>query len=386
MADLSNQFRAALHGYNREDVVDYIDRLTQEHEETVLRLQKTNAKLREELTDATEALAAAKNNSESEKSLSDAQRLISDLRNLNEEHEKRIQSLEEELTQAREQRKTEAAAVNTDHEEELERLQRENDKLHGELSETCEALAAARRDAETEQNEAQSLIADLHVRNEDLEAQNRNLTAELEQAQADREMERSSMTQSHAEDLERLQTANEALRNELDAVNAALNAARESTEAEHELYEAHGVIEELRNRNEMLATRIHNMDEELRQVRAEREAEAASTAAEREHALAEQNRNYAELELAAYRRAEQTERLARERAEEVYRQVHSVFGQSNDQLKDCHADLERLAQVMTANVNEMLNVLTALNAAYHKTEDSFAEIGARDRLLLEENG
>ena len=96
-------------------------------------------------------------------------------------------------------------------------------------------------------------------------------------------------------------------------------------------------------------------------------------------------KRYEELELAAYRRAEQTERLARERADGVYRQVHDLFGNSNDKLKDCHADLERLAQVMTANVNEMLTVLTTLNAAYQETEESFAEIGAHDRQLLEED-
>ena len=39
MAEPTTQFRAALHGYNREDVVDYIDRMTQEHEDTVQRLQ-----------------------------------------------------------------------------------------------------------------------------------------------------------------------------------------------------------------------------------------------------------------------------------------------------------------------------------------------------------
>ncbi len=38
----STQFRAALHGYNREDVVNYIDRMSREHEDLVRGLGERN--------------------------------------------------------------------------------------------------------------------------------------------------------------------------------------------------------------------------------------------------------------------------------------------------------------------------------------------------------
>ena len=42
MPDQVTQFRAALHGYNREDVVAFIDRMTREHEDAMRLLQEKN--------------------------------------------------------------------------------------------------------------------------------------------------------------------------------------------------------------------------------------------------------------------------------------------------------------------------------------------------------
>ena len=96
------------------------------------------------------------------------------------------------------------------------------------------------------------------------------------------------------------------------------------------------------------------------------------------------SKDYTELELAAYRRAELTERLARERSGDVYRQVQSVFEQANARLDTGRADLENLSRTLTADVNEMLTLLTNLNSAYRQAEESFAEIDARNRRLAEE--
>ena len=96
------------------------------------------------------------------------------------------------------------------------------------------------------------------------------------------------------------------------------------------------------------------------------------------------SKDYSELELAAYRRAELTERLARERSGDIYRQVQSVFAQANERLDTGRADLENLSRTLTANVNEMLTLLTNLNSAYRQTETSFAEIGARNHQVMEE--
>lgn len=225
-----NQFRAALHGYNREDVVSFIDNLTREHEEAMRRLQEKNEQLRAELSEANEALAAAGDNEETEKALSDAQTLVADLRNRNDALEARVAELEERLEEAKAERETETMPM----------------KLPQELDEPMAPVE------------------------------------------------------------------------EVLPVNVA------------------------------------------------------------------PAKDYTELELAAYRRAELAERLARERSDDIYRQIQSVFEQANAKLAAGRADLENLSRTLTSDVNEMLTLLTSLNGAYRQAETSFAEIDAKNRRIAEE--
>ena len=445
MAEITTQFRAALHGYNREDVVDFIDRMTHAHEDALDRLQKANAKLKEELAEANEALAAAKNNQGSEKALSDAQNMVDNLRRLNEDLQDRNQSLEEKLTQLRAEREAEALPATLAHEEEVDRLKKENLMLRTELADVNDALNTLKsnKDAETAFSEARAAIADLRTKNEQQNKRIRSLEEELQQACAERDEAISSKLDSGDAEIERLKKSNEELRQELAATNEAfiaandsltaanealakaneaLAAAKNQPNAEEAVSEARAAIAELTESKEALESRIRSLEEEretnaellaqaqeqLRseretnaelleqtqeQLRSEREANAQLLAQVQEQAAAQKTdvetgepaKDYAELELAAYRRAEKTERLARDRAGEVYRQIQSVFGQANETMGSCHEDLAQLCQVLTSNVNELQAVLTRLNSSYHETEKTFAEIGARDRELMEEN-
>lgn len=229
MPDQPTQFRIALHGYNREDVVAFIDRMSREHGEIVRRLEERNERLRAELTQAKEALAAAGENAETEKALADTQ----------------------------------------------------------------------------------ALVADLRGRNNELEAKIRSLEAALEEAGTHKESEPIPMT----------------------------------------------VTQDL--------------------------SEPIPPIAEVLPVTVAPSKDYTELELAAYRRAELAERLARERSQDIYRQVQSVFAQANQRLDTGRADLENLSKTLTADVNEMLNLLTNLNGAYRQAEASFAEIDARNNRLAE---
>ncbi len=230
MPDQPTQFRVALHGYNREDVVAFIDRMSREHEEIVRRLEEKNERLRAELAQANEALAAAGENAETEKALADTQ----------------------------------------------------------------------------------ALVADLRGRNNDLEAKVRSLEAALEEA---------------------------GTKNETDSIPMT-------------------VTQDL--------------------------SEPIPPVAEVLPVTVAPSKDFTELELAAYRRAELAERLARERSQDVYRQVQSVFAQANQRLDTGRADLENLSRTLTADINEMLNLLTNLNGAYRQAEASFGEIDARNRRLAEE--
>lgn len=465
MAD-TTQFRAALHGYNREDVVDYIDRMTKEHEETVQLLQKSVAKLREELAEANDALAIAKKNHGSDQDPIETQTLIANLRKHNEELKLRVESQSEELEQLRKAHESEESAALMDREEELERLRTENTELHSELDRANEALAAAKGDANAEKElaDAQFLIGELRSSDEAQKNRIQSLEAELGQIRTAWKDELASVNQTHEDELKTLRQENSGLRGEVTTLSEALSAARENTDAENELLKAKLKNEDLLIRTENLESQTQSLQQELekakqanetlkmqtqalqaeleaaqanealeeqvralqaeleaaqanealeeqvRALQAELEAAQENEALEEEQvrtlqaeleearanaaklaataqesaAASEHNRSYEELELAAYRRAEQTERLARDRAEDVYRQVQSVFGQANEQMGSYHADLEQLCQTLAANVDEMRAVLDKLNGAYRQTELSFAEIGAKDRQRLED--
>lgn len=445
MAD-TTQFRAALHGYNREDVVDYIDRMTKEHEETVQLLQKSVAKLREELAEANDALAIAKKNHGSDQDPIETQTLIANLRKHNEELKLRVESQSEELELLRKAHESEESAALMDREEELERLRTENTELHSELDRANEALAAAKGDANAEKElaDAQFLIGELRSSDEAQKNRIQSLEAELGQIRTAWKDELASVNQTHEDELKTLRQENSGLHGEVTTLSEALSAARENTDAENELLKAKLKNEDLLIRTENLESQTQSLQQELekakqanetlkmqtqalqaeleaaqanealeeqvRALQAELEAAQANEALEEEQvralqaeleearanaaklaataqesaAASEHNRSYEELELAAYRRAEQTERLARDRAEDVYRHVQSVFGQANEQMGSYHADLEQLCQTLTANVDEMRAVLDKLNGAYRQTELSFAEIGAKDRQRLED--
>ena len=204
------------------------------------------------------------------------------------------------------------------------------------------------------------------------------------------------ISREHAEIVRRLEEKNERLRAELAQANEALSAKGENPETEKALADAQALICDLRARNEELENQVRELEDELAEVSACEETDTVPMPITQD--LSEPippveevlpvtvapAKDYTELELAAYRRAELTERLARERSGDVYRQVQSVFNQANERLNTGRADLENLSRTLTGNVNEMLTLLTNLNSAYRQAEASFAEIGARNRKLVEE--
>ena len=241
MPDTTAQFRAALHGYNREDVVSYIDRMSREHEDTIRRLNESNDSLRAKLAEANESLASASDHREAEQALAVTRKVLF-------EREKSL-------------------------------------------------------------NEAKALIGELRARNGELEEQVRTLTEELEEART-----------------------------------------RVLPEPQPE---------------------PQDLDEPIPPV-------------ETVLPTPEPKPDYTELELAAYRRAELAERMARDRADEVYRQIQSVFGQASAKLNTSRTDLEQLRHVVVKDVNAVLTLLEGLDNVYQQAALSFGEIGERNRTILQE--
>ena len=198
------------------------------------------------------------------------------------------------------------------------------------------------------------------------------------------------VNREHDDNLRRLQAQNDQLRAHVSQLQEALNNASDNTETEKALSDAQTLVTDLRSRNTELEDRIRELEEALENARAEQESETVPMSIPQDLSapippVAEvipsvaPAKDYTELELAAYRRAEMAERLAHERAGDVYQQISSVFSQANARLDTGRSDLEQLSRTLTEDVNQMLSLLTNLNSAYRQAETSFAEIGERNR-------
>lgn len=88
----------------------------------------------------------------------------------------------------------------------------------------------------------------------------------------------------------------------------------------------------------------------------------------------EPREDVAQMELTAYRRAEMTERIARERANAVYDQIANVFEQSTVKLTDTHQDMDVMAATVQANLRQLESMLDNLRAVYAETNDAFRTV------------
>ena len=103
-----------------------------------------------------------------------------------------------------------------------------------------------------------------------------------------------------------------------------------------------------------LAAELENMRGELSQLRAQLEA-------------ANQNqvsfKSRMEEELEAYRRAERTERLARERAERVYQQANGVLADATVKVDDAAAQIGALSDRVISQLTDLQNAVSGSKQA-----------------------
>lgn len=72
--------------------------------------------------------------------------------------------------------------------------------------------------------------------------------------------------------------------------------------------------------------------------------------------------DFEEMELAAYRRAEQAERKAKERAAELYRQIDEVIAKTNDKLEMDDKALTRLTADLSANISALQQTMAKIRS------------------------
>lgn len=203
-------------------------------------------------------------------------------------------------------------------------------------------------------------------------------------------------TQQYETELNALREKNEALVRQLNETAASLEQAQQNSVSQADYEAAKRRITELLTENQSLGDRVAELEEslanaaengpDLTDVTAQDLTAPIPEVSEVLPADVAPSRDYSELELAAYRRAELAERAARERAADVYREVSSVFQHGNTKLDTGRQDLEQMTRALSDDVNQLLQVLNSIRSAYHETELSFEAVSERNRPFSEEAG
>lgn len=203
-----------------------------------------------------------------------------------------------------------------------------------------------------------------------------------------------SLTLEHEKERRSLQDANLRLSAKLDEAAAALEAAQESPalqealdKATADLSAANEQLSAAKAENASLVAKNRALEAELDQLREQKSVAATLSApippVSEVLPVQSPQKDYSELELAAYRRAEVTERLARERSTEVYRQVRAVFTNAAARIETGKSDLDQLTRTLQLDVNQMLQLLSTIRASYTEAEQSFQAVSEKNRQLAE---
>ena len=201
-----------------------------------------------------------------------------------------------------------------------------------------------------------------------------------------------STAKQHEAELRQAQEQNLRLQRQLDEANQIIASLRASEDVQQELDAAKERISRLLQDNEALAEQVNTLEEALANAPKEPEVPEVVTQDLTAPIPAIQevlpvevapSKDYTELELAAYRRAELAERVARERAADVYREVNAVFSHATSKMDGGRQDLEQMTRTIQADVNQLMNVLAGIRSAYDEAEVSFNAVNEKNRQLTE---
>ena len=199
-------------------------------------------------------------------------------------------------------------------------------------------------------------------------------------------------TREYEDEIQQLRGTNNRLNEQLAEASAQIEQMKEWADAARELEAARSRLEALQRENQDLHAQVAELEEQLENVavanhQPQKEAipiqpDLSEPIIPVQAVVPEElspAKDYAELELAAYRRAEIAERLAKERARDVYRKVQSVFGSASGKLDTSKADLDQLTQTIRENVSQLLLLLSGIRSSYEDTQAAFAAVGDCNR-------
>ena len=135
-----------------------------------------------------------------------------------------------------------------------------------------------------------------------------------------------------------------------------------------------------------LETRCQELEQQLAAARKERdEALAQKEAVEQKLEAAQRDREEALLrssgekldanrELEAYRRAERTERVARERAEQVYSETGTVLTQASNRIEAALRQMTGISQQVTGQLDTLQTAISASRMALQDAADTIQRL------------
>lgn len=176
-----------------------------------------------------------------------------------------------------------------------------------------------------------------------------------------------SELQAQQEQAERLRAENAALTDESAAVKAALETLRTQDEALSEQIESlSSQAAELAAQAAQEKERADALNTQLAAFTQEKDADAQEPVPEVEPAP-----DYPSLELEAYRRAEQTERNASERAGKIYRRLYELCERAQERYADASGEVAALTSDLAVNLERLQQTLADLQLVSDDTQDAF---------------
>lgn len=160
----------------------------------------------------------------------------------------------------------------------------------------------------------------------------------------------------HASELNRLNSELAFLRNQAEQAVAAPESPA-SAETDEILEQQAARIRELFDLSKAQEEQIAELRAQLGEAQAQTDAalaEKSRLSADLEQAQQQINhKSHMEEELEAYRRAERTERMARERAEQLYRQANAVLADATTKVDDAAALLGTMSDKVMGELAEL---------------------------------
>ena len=162
------------------------------------------------------------------------------------------------------------------------------------------------------------------------------------------------------------------LRTDLETLQAQLNTLTTAPDLSEE-------VEALRQERDALQETVTKLEEQLT-APSNREKELEARCAELEASLQNvktanaQNGQQVAFELEAYRRAERTERLARERAEQVYHKTHSALADATVKVDATAAEISQIADSILSQLNTLQAVVIGSKSVMKDTLENMYTI------------